>query len=243
MFKKATVVSLAVVTSSVIAVALAGPAGAAAPPAPTKVVADWEMNEAANAKTMTDSGPNHLNGTIGTGLSTGVSYQNSTGYSWASVNPTAPPAKPQRLVNVTDNDLLNPGTNSYSVEIRYRTTHNYGNVIQKGQNTTAGGYWKFEQPGGKMTCLFKGGSGSGQRAIVEPVALNDGAWHTVKCTATATGLTMVVDNAKTYTLNGKIGAISNTWPLTIGGKGSCDQVKVTCDYFAGSIDYVKIMSS
>ena len=32
-------------------------------------------------------------------------------------------------------------------------------------------------------------------------------------------------------------------PLTIGGKVDCDQVKVTCDYFAGDIDWVRIEAS
>ena len=39
------------------------------------------------------------------------------------------------------------------------------------------------------------------------------------------------------------GNISNTLPLTIGGKLNCDNVAITCDYFAGDIDYVTIETS
>jgi hypothetical protein len=28
--------------------------------------------------------------------------------------------------------------------------------------------------------------------------------------------------------------------MTIGGKISCDQIEVTCDYFSGEIDYIRI---
>jgi hypothetical protein len=31
--------------------------------------------------------------------------------------------------------------------------------------------------------------------------------------------------------------------MTIAGKLNCDQVNVSCDYFAGGLDYVKISTS
>ena len=31
--------------------------------------------------------------------------------------------------------------------------------------------------------------------------------------------------------------------MTIAGKGNCDQVEITCDYFSGDIDYVRIETS
>jgi len=40
-------------------------------------------------------------------------------------------------------------------------------------------------------------------------------------------------------LNGATGNISNTFPMTVGGKIACDQVTVTCDYYAGDIDWIK----
>jgi len=47
----------------------------------------------------------------------------------------------------------------------------------------------------------------------------------------------------TATLKHATGNISNTWALTIAGKGTCDQVTVTCDYWVGQIDYVQIQTS
>ena len=40
--------------------------------------------------------------------------------------------------------------------------------------------------------------------------------------------------------NGATGYINNSIPMTIGGKINCDQIKVTCDYFSGMIDYIRI---
>jgi len=54
---------------------------------------------------------------------------------------------------------------------------------------------------------------------------------------------MTIDGTTVYRLFGPTGSISNTMPLTIGGKLSCDQVTVTGDYFAGTIDWVTIQSS
>jgi hypothetical protein len=230
--KRSTSLSLVVAAAALAALGTAGPAHAAA----RTIVADWEMNEPAGATTMLDSGPNRITGPIGTGLTTGVSFQGSTGYSWASTNPNQPPTKPERVIQVNDS-RLNPGAADYAVTVRWRTTHSYGNVIQKGQNKTVGGYFKFEAPQGFMTCLFKGTAG--QRAIKWPTATNDGAWHIVRCEKTAAGLMMTVDGV-TKSAKGTIGSISNTVPMTIAGKINCDQVTVTCDYYAGGIDYIKI---
>lgn len=230
------VLGAAVVTGATLLVT-ASPADAAA----TTLVASWQMNEPAGATVMTDSSGHGITGTIGSAVATGVQTSGTIDYQWSSVNPTAPPAKPQRLVQV-NNSALNPGTRDYAVTIRYRTTHSYGNMIQKGQNATAGGYFKFEQPNGFITCLFKGATGQ-QRAIVSKIALNDGAFHTVRCERTTNQLTMTIDSRTKYSLTGPTGNISNTVPLTIGGKLNCDQVKVTCDYFAGTIDWITIESS
>jgi hypothetical protein len=53
-----------------------------------------------------------------------------------------------------NSSLLNPGNDEYSVTVRYRTTHKFGNILQKGQATAKGGQVKIELPGGRVTCLF-----------------------------------------------------------------------------------------
>ena len=61
----------------------------------------------------------------------------ATAYEWAFTSPTAPPAKPQRLVQA-NSATLNPGAGNYTVTIRYKTTKHFGNIVQKGQAGSAG---------------------------------------------------------------------------------------------------------
>jgi hypothetical protein len=56
-------------------------------------------------------------------------------------------------------------------------------------------------------------------------------------------VTMVIDGVVTGRNRNATGNISNTRPVTIAGKGNCDQVEVTCDYFSGDIDHVRIETS
>jgi PKD domain/Laminin G domain len=213
----------------------AGPAQAAA----TTNSAFWSMDEAAGSLSMADSSGAGITGTLGADVLASALFNGATAYRFADISPTLPPARPEHLVQVPENDALDPGTSDYAVTVRYRTTKSYGNVLQKGQNATTGGYWKFEQPNGFMTCLFKG-SRAEQRAVTSKTALNDGAWHTVRCERTATGVSMYVDGVFSSQLRGTTGTINNNWELSIGGKSRCDQVKTTCDYFTGDVDYVRI---
>jgi hypothetical protein len=214
--------------------ALAMPANAATP------VATWQMNEAAGARTMADSSGNGLNGTIGTHVQTGVALTGGgTGYRFPYIKPNAPPADPEHLVTVPHNTRLNPGTGNFAVEFRMRTTHSFGNVVQKGQAGSKGGYWKFQQPSGKVSCLFRGSLGS-STASSGTVRVNDGNWHVVRCERTASSVTMWVDGVFTSRNRNATGTIANTRPVTIAGKGNCDQVTITCDYYSGDMDYVKV---
>jgi Laminin G domain len=210
--------------------ALAVPANAAV----DTPVATWEMNEAAGSRTMRDSSGNGLDGVIGTdvGVGTGV-------YQFSNVRPNQPPANPERIVQVPHDNRLNPGTGDFAVEVRLRTTRPFGNVVQKGQAGARGGYFKFQSPSGKISCLFRGSAGS-STASSGTARVNDGQWHTVRCERTATSVVMTVDGTVTGRNRNATGTIANTRPLTIAGKLNCDQVDITCDYFAGEIDYVRI---
>jgi hypothetical protein len=220
-------------------VALASPANAAF----EQAVADWQMNEPAGSSSMQDSSGNQINGVIGTDVRAGTALSGGgTGYRFTFVKPNQPPANPQRIVQVPHDNRLNPGTGNYAVEFRMRTTNSFGNVIQKGQAGSPGGYWKFQQPSGKISCLFRGSAGS-STASSGSVRVNDGAWHTVRCERTSSSVVMKVDGVVTGRNRNATGSIANTRPLSIAGKLNCDQVDITCDYFAGDIDYVKIQRS
>jgi hypothetical protein len=199
----------------------------------------WNMDEPAGSRTMTDSSGNGLHGTVGSDVRTGVVVAGATGYRFPFILPNKPPPRPEHLVQVPSNPRLNPDRGTYAVTVRYRTTQNFGNILQKGQNGTPGGYWKFEQPNGIVACLFKDSSGR-QRAVRSRTALNDGNWHTVTCVRTATSLTLTVDGVRHSRLAAATGTIANANELSIGGKSRCDQSQVTCDYFVGDIDYVRI---
>jgi hypothetical protein len=223
--------------AAVLVAAGPGVAGTSASAA-SRTVADWEMNEAKGATVMTDSSGNGLTGSIGSMVTTGVGYAGATGYRFSYVTPNTPPAYPQKLVTVPENDLLDPGTSDFTLTIRYRTTHGFGNIIQKGQATSSGGQWKLQAPKGILQCVWTGSLR--KAAMGSPTALDDGSWHTVVCENTGTRIGMSVDGGAMRWVAKTTGSINNSRPVSIGGKTSCDQVNVTCDYFAGDIDYVRI---
>jgi hypothetical protein len=220
--------------------ALAGAASAAI----DRPVAVWQMSEAAGSTTMVDSSGNGLNGVIGANVQEGTALPGGgIGYRFPYKRPNTPPADPQHLVTVPHNNRLNPGSGDFAVEFRMRTTHSFGNVIQKGQAGSKGGYFKFQQPSGKISCLFRGSLGSSTASAGSTVRVNDGNWHTVRCERTPSSVTMYIDGQRTGRNTNPTGTITNTRPLTIAGKGNCDQVEITCDYFSGDLDYVRIETS
>jgi hypothetical protein len=213
--------------------------------AATEILADWRMDEPPGAAVMVDASGNGLDGTVGSAVRTGVVVEDATVYRWPYTKPNQPPPKPERLVQV-DDDRLNPGKLEFAITIRFRTTHSFGNIIQKGQSGSSGGYFKMQIPKGKLVCVFRGivdGELVSKSVSSGDILLNDGAWHVVRCERTESGLTLTIDGSKTRRAWGWTGSISNDRPLTIGGKLDCDQVTITCDYFSGDIDYVRIETS
>jgi len=207
--------------------------------ADTEVVANWQMNEGSSASTMIDSGPYGIHGQIGDDVITNYSIGGATGYRWLYKRPNEYPPEPERLITVPNNWRLNPGSGDFAVEFRYRTDKNFGNIIQKGQSRSAGGQFKFQQPQGYINCLFKDGSGR-RRATTSPVKTNDNQWHTIRCELDGSRLKLYVDGTMVRNVSQSLGEIANTKPLSIGGKQECNQIDITCDYFTGEIDYVRI---
>jgi hypothetical protein len=206
--------------------------------AAVRPVAIWTMNEVPSARVMVDSSGHRLHGAIGREVRTGIGVGGATAYRFERLQPNTPPARPEHLVRVPDSSLLDPGTRDYAVTIRIRTTHSFGNIIQKGQATVAGGYFKFQIPSGVVQCLFRGSAGTIE--VTANRRINDGRWHTVRCERTRAGVTLIIDGTLAGRRAGATGMIANSWPLSIGGKLSCDQIKVTCDYYPGDIDRVQI---
>jgi len=221
------------------AVLVLGPATTAAGTAGDQV-ARWNMNESPGSRSMSDSSGHGLRGTVGGEVQTGVRIDGATGFRFPRLAPDTPPTHPGHLAVVLDRAALNPGDRDYAVTIRLRTTYQFGNVIQKGQATVSGGNFKMQIPNGILQCIFRG---SGGTLVAQSTRrLNDGQWHTARCERSGAGVSLEVDGTVMARRPGWTGWISNSWPLTIGGKSSCDQIHVGCDYYAGDIDYVEIDS-
>ncbi len=200
-------------------------------------VLDLQLNEGAGATTAADaSGMNHQ-GAIGSHVVMNGSYAD-----WDRHPPgEGIPYGAEHLIMVPDapDGSLDPGSSDFSVEIRLRTKEKFGNVIQKGQSHTVGGQVKFQAPKGKISCMFKSPQGRAT-ATSGATLINDNVWHVVRCDRTQTSVTMYVDGVMTQRIRNFSGTIDNKKAWTIGGKLECDQVDITCDYFPGELDYVRI---
>ena len=231
-----TFLAMATAIAATVALATTSPVGAAT----TQTIALWNMDEPAGATVLVDSGPNGLNGTIGTSIALNGAYETFP----KVTRGTGGTIDPQHVDTITS-PLLNPGTADFSVTVRLRITsvvQSLGNVMQKGQTGTAGGLWKIQLDGGngRILCEFVSPSGSGGIRSAQVVA--DNLWHTVTCERSATQVTTTVDGITTR-INKSVGNIANNQPLSIGGKHTCTATpNHDCDYFIGSIDYVQIQT-
>ncbi|GLY98425.1 laminin G domain-containing protein [Actinoplanes sp. NBRC 103695] len=229
------------VAAAVLTVALltAGPQPAEA--AAYSLIASWWMNEASGARTMADNSGHGLGGKIGNEVGTGVRVNGATAYRFARLLPDVPPPHPGHLITVPDDSDLDPGTRNYAVTFRFRTTGKFGNIIQKGQATVAGGNFKVQIPNGILQCYYRGSAGA--ILVSAPRKLNDGNWHVTSCERTRKGVYLYADDKLVAWRAGPTGKVANTWPVTIGGKPSCDQIKVGCDYYNGDLDWVDLSAS
>lgn len=200
-------------------------------------IADWQMDEPSGATTMLDSSGNGNDGTIGSAVQTGLkTIYGDTFYRFPSPYPSG--AHPERLVTVNSSQL-NPGDNDFAVTVRVRTGSGDQNVVQKGQASATGGYWKVDYVNGRAFCTFKGSQG------LVGVGTTDQIWdarafHTIRCERRSTGVSVIFDGGTPKTTTGPTGTIANTWATSIGGKSSCDGASVGCDYYQGDIDYVRV---
>jgi hypothetical protein len=156
-------------------------------------------------------------------------------------------------VTVPDSVGLRPGTGAYSITLRFKTSNTQnGNILQKGQSGTVGGYFKVELHQGRVYCLWR--DKTWKDATTTPAANLSmfqtapvGQWNTLECarstTTTGAKITTMTLNGTTTRANRWVGAIDNTWQLAIGGKLHCStQPQVECDYYQGVLDSVKIAS-
>jgi hypothetical protein len=197
-------VAAAGISAAVGVVAFAGPAIAAADRAV------WHLDETSGS-TAFDSSGNGNDGTAYNVVMNGSGYV-FNGSSSLIVVPTAP--------------SLNPGTASFSYSVTFQTSVAPGNgldydLLRKGLTTTSGGEYKVEllEANGKARalCVVKD-SAKKALQIRGATDLADGNVHTITCTRTSSGLTVLVDNLAPKTKAGSTGSISNSAPVSLGAK-------------------------
>jgi Concanavalin A-like lectin/glucanases superfamily len=196
------------------AVALAVPGLGTASAFAGSTAAVWLMDETSGT-TMKDSSGNGNDGTTYHVTMTGAS-----GYKFD-------PASRSKVV-VGSSATLNPGTASFSYSVKVQSSQvpasgtDY-DLLRKGVGSTTGGEYKIEivrgNGQGRAFCVVKDARGVGA-SISGTTNVTDGHVHTLTCTKTASGLTLVVDALKprTKTVSSKLGSISNSSALVIGAK-------------------------
>jgi len=220
----------------------------AADPVVGQSVARWEMNEAPGSTVMvdTDNSRSTLNGAIGATVT-----PNGMTHTFAKDMP-ADGYRPGHTNVVPHHDDLNPGSGNFAFTIRYNTSYSFGNIMQKGQGTVKGGYWKLENPNRQPRCMFRGSNGETRTGFLNGnaagVQLSKG-WHTITCERIMSPppgvkpyVRMWVDGVAQKKAIGSTGTIANKSPLSIGGKSNCDGTSAakSCDYFIGQIDFIEI---
>jgi hypothetical protein len=135
---------------------------------------------------------------------------------------------------------LNPGTKNFaygaSVLVRPGQTSPGQNVVQKGYAATSSQY-KLQVDGvaGRPSCVLVDVRRRGIRVAHSSVTVADGRWHAVECRRTGTVLAVFVDGTRRGALQVPAGLdVSNTRPLSIGGKGAF----ADNDQFNGALDDV-----
>ena len=214
---------------------------AATPATGYELVANWQMEETSGS-VMTDSSGNGFDGVIGPKVVLGeATPEGNKAYrfkgDWWIVDD-------ERLIQIPDDPRLDPGAGTFKVSLRVKTGALDPNITQKGQANTVGGYWKFVVKKGWPRCHFRDANHKtlaiGFVNSTNPdTKVSDGEWHTISCARTATGVQVTIDDLSKFK-RGSIGPIDNDFPMVIGGKLACDYVTVTCDYYAGAIDWVTV---
>ncbi len=204
-------------------------------------VLDLELDEPAGSTVAVDSSGLGHDGAIGSHIK-----MNGAWADWDRHSPSSTTYYGADHLIMIDDDpsgSLDPGSENFAIEFRYRSTDKFGNILQKGQATTVGGQVKFQQPKGYLSCMFRSPTGKG--AVKTTMPLNDGQWHVIRCERTPGLIALYVDGQLNRRIWRTTGTIDNTKPWTLGGKFDCDTSDPTvgadsCDYFPGDIDYVRM---
>lgn len=212
-----------------LTVAVATPAG---PPAPTgTLVGSWQFDGPAGSTNEPDSS--------GTG-NTATPDPRHPGVSWGRWEPTTDSGYAHfadGILQTPASASLVPGDRDIRVDVRVRVTNGAkgNNIIQKGTSTDASGFWKIETTYYITRCRFLGSQGSAR--LQSHAVINDGRWHTITCTKTASAADLWVDGVLEDHQDVVVGANLNTTDgVSIGGKTINGSVSPD-DELGGDLDY------
>jgi hypothetical protein len=149
---------------------------------------------------------------------------------------------PHAVLQTPDAPELNPGAAPIrygaSVKLAKKQTGSGENVLQKGYSAS-GSQYKLQVDGaaGRPSCVMSDNVVLGIHVARSDVSVADGAWHRLECRRSGATLTLLVDDAvhATTAIPATL-AITNTVPLSIGGKGD----GLDNDQFHGAVDDVWI---
>jgi hypothetical protein len=151
-------------------------------------------------------------------------------------------------ISVPASSTINPDTEDYTYGVTMRLPANYTytrdlSLVRRGASKFAGAYYKMELIHKKDTgntvlvCEMRDQNGNAGYVSTPATGLNDGDWHTLKCSKTSTSVSLSKD-ADTYTNAATVGNLSSNNPLIFGA----EQISETTfwEQFPGDMDSIVI---
>lgn len=144
------------------------------------------------------------------------------------------------LIEVSDERTLRPRRHPFWFGAAVRATDGQArrgkdpNIVQKGYIYSQGGQWKLELVGSRPRCVIAGRRG--EVKVKSSVNVDDGTWHNLQCRREGRLVTLRVDGKVVNRGKGRIGRITTTAPIRIGGKGVGS--RSGDDQYHGSLDNV-----
>ena len=135
---------------------------------------------------------------------------------------------------------------SYSVSINLPTTTTFSHdlsLVRRGSAKYSGAYYKMEMiykkstGNVKLVCALRDTTGARGYVATSANTLNDGQWHTLTCSKTATTVTLTKDG-RAHTTAATLGNLSSTQPLNFGA----EQIGTTSywEHFPGLMDNITL---
>jgi hypothetical protein len=144
-------------------------------------------------------------------------------------------------VSVPNAAALNPGSANVTISLHIKTiqpappTVEDWDLVRKGLYTDGSEFKVEYYPSAQAGCAFGGSQGYSGEHPAGP-RLDDGAWHTIQCRKTATGISTIVDGTTVYSRTFAVGSIANSADVAIGARPGSE-------YFQGSVDEIAITYS